>query len=473
MGELSGDKKIRYGCEAMYGAVIPLSPPPKNLAFASQSSSWSVIWRMLGIVVLLYILAQFAVTAIFGLYIGDSALAIFSMICMVPLLLIFIFSRRPKLTHVIMASPDAQGSTQHHINNSRMLFTPVPTKFSHHLVRDSPPLEMPPTSTLWIVFSLTVITAFLGMLPVFISDEPLWILLAVLVGVPAWLFGFSLPVHAWWAFSTRHFQLMTTKSEGEKMLIAGMLSTIPAIVINSLLFPLLLILVGIESMDPGTLGEFLILAVSAPVGEELCKAAFVFSLYKMIDSPKRGFQIGFSVGLGFALLENLQYIMFSLTGGPVAYSLTAVVRGIGSIPGHAFWTGLSGVSIGWYLCLKRGVAPQKLQEDSTTWVVFDGKTGQMVNTQKELTSFGRTIRGWLYKPYEKTWSLPTNPIIGISLAMVGHSLWNGTSWLVSYLFLETDLLVQFIASIAWTAFMIGFLWYLGREILAAVMHLPS
>ena len=123
--------------------------------------------------------------------------------------------------------------------------------------------------------------------------------------------------------------------------------------------------------------------------------------------------------------------------------------------------------------MKRGVAPQNLQEDSTTWVVFDGKTGQMVNTQKELTSFGRTIRGWLYKPYEKTWSLPTNPIIGISLAMVGHSLWNGTSWLVSYLFLETDLLVQFIASIAWTAFMIGFLWYLGREILAAVMHLPS
>ena len=458
----------------MYGAVIPLSPPPKNLAFASQSSSWSVIWRMLGIVVLLYILAQFAVTAIFGLYIGDSALAIFSMICMVPLLLIFIFSRRPKLTHVIMASPDAQGSTQHHINNSRMLFTPVPTKFSHHLVRDSPPLEMPPTSTLWIVFSLTVITAFLGMLPVFISDEPLWILLAVLVGVPAWLFGFSLPVHAWWAFSTRHFQLMTTKSEGEKMLIAGMLSTIPAIVINSLLFPLMLLLIGIESMDSGTIGEFLILAISAPVGEELCKAAFVLSLYKMIDSPKRGFQVGFSVGLGFALLENLLYIMGSFGGMAVSYSMTTVLRGIGSIPGHALWTGLSGVSIGWYLCTKRGIQKGDLSyQDSTTWMVFDKGTGQVVNTERELSSMGKTVRGWLYKPIDKVWKLPRNPVIGLSLAIFGHAAWNGSLWFVSWLFIETDIIVQFIASLVWIAILIVALWVIGREILAAVMHLPS
>ena len=113
-------------------------------------------------------------------------------------------------------------------------------------------------------------------------------------------------------------------------------------------------------MDSGTLGEFLILTISAPVGEEICKAIFVLSLYKMIDSPKRGFQIGFSVGLGFALLENLQYIMSSFSGLAVTYSLTAVIRGIGSIPGHALWTGLSGVSIGWFLCTKRGIQTQDL-----------------------------------------------------------------------------------------------------------------
>lgn len=429
---------------------------------------------MLGIVLLLYIIAQVMVLSLLGIVEGDSGLTIFSLVCSVPLLLIFIYARRPKLTHVVVANPSPTGKTQHILNDSRMLMTPVPTSFSHHLVKDSPPLEMPPTSTLWIVFTLTVITAFLGLLPAMLSNEPIWLVLAVLIGVPAWLFGFSLPVHAWWAFSTRHFQIMTTKIEGEKMLIAGMLSTFPAIVINSLLFPLLLFSIGIYSMDPGTLGEFLILTVSAPVGEELCKAAFVLSLYKLIDSPKRGFQIGFSVGLGFALLENLQYIMGSFSGLAVTYSLTTVIRGIGSIPGHALWTGLSGVSIGWFLCTKRGIKPQGLQsQDSTSWVVFDGGTGQIVNTQRELSSMGRTVRGWLYKPFDKVWNLPRNPITGISLAILGHALWNGSSWVVSWLFMETDIVVQVIASLTWIVVMIVTLWVIGREILAAVMHLPS
>ena len=333
----------------MQGAIAPLTPPPRGIALASKSTPWSVIWSMLGIVVLLYIITQVVVLALFGIFEAEASLTICSIIFLVPLLLLFTFVRRPKLTHLIMATPDITSATnQHQITNSRVLSTPIPTKFSHHLVRDSPPLEMPPTSTLWTVFGITVITAFLGLLPVMLSDNPIWMFIAVLIGVPAWLLGFSLPVHAWWAFSTRHFQLMTSKRDGEQMLIAGMLSTIPAIVINSLLFPLMLITIGIESMEPGSIGEFLILAVSAPFGEELCKAAFVLSLYKLIDSPKRGFQIGFSVGLGFALLENLQYIMISLGGGEYAafsYSITTIVRGIGSIPGHAFWTGLSGVSI--------------------------------------------------------------------------------------------------------------------------------
>jgi RsiW-degrading membrane proteinase PrsW (M82 family) len=461
----------------MQEMVAPLTPPPRGLSLASKSTTWSVIWRMLGIVVLLYVITQVAILVLFGIIESDASLSICALIFLVPLLLLFTYVRRPKLTHVVMATPDMNtGSLQHILPNSRMLFTPVPTRFSHHLIRDSPPLEMPPTSTLWVVFSITVLAAFFGLLPVMLSDDPIWILLAVLVGVPAWLFGFSLPVHAWWAFSTRHFQLMTTKRDGEQMLVAGMLSTIPAIVINSLLFPLLLLIVGIESMDPGTLGEFLILTISAPVGEELCKAAFVLSLHKLIDSPKRGFQIGFSVGLGFALLENLQYIMFSLGGGEyaaISYSMTTVIRGIGSIPGHAFWTGLSGVSIGWYLCTKRGISNSNQQGDGTQWVVFDGDTGLLVNTQRELTSIGRTVRGWLYKPYDKVWNLPRNPLIGILLAIIGHAAWNGSSWLVSWLFSDTDLVVQFFANIMWVIVMVVGLWVIGREILAAVMHLPS
>ena len=458
----------------MQAMMAPLTPPPQGLALASKSSPWSVIWRMLGIVLLLYTIVQTMILSLFGIVEGDGFLTVTSLVCSIPLLMVFFFARRPKLTHVIMASPNPNGKMQHMLPDSRALITPVPTNFSHHLIKDSPPLEMPPTSTLWVVFSLTVITAFLGLLPAMLSDNPLWLILAVLVGVPAWLFGFSLPVHAWWAFSTRHFQLMTTKIEGEKMLIAGMLSTFPAIVINSLLFPLLLIIIGINSLEPGSIGEFLILTVSAPVGEELCKAAFVLSLYKLIDSPKRGFQIGFSVGLGFALLENLQYIMGSFSGLAVSYSLTTVIRGIGSIPGHALWTGLSGVSIGWYLCTKRGIyVKDNSNLDNTTWVVFDGATGQLVNTQRELSSMGKTVRGWLYKPFDKVWNLPQNPAIGISLAIIGHALWNGSSWFVSWLFIEQDIVIQVVANLFWIVVMIVTLWVIGREILAAVMHLPS
>ena len=460
----------------MQGHVAPLSPPPRGLALASKSTPWSVIWRMLGIVILLYVITQAAIGILFGLVEADILITIFSSICLIPLLVLFVYIRRPNLAHVVMANPNPAGSNQHNLTDSRVLLTPIPTTFSHHVIRESPPLEMPPASTLWAVFSVTVLAAFLGLLPMMLSDDVGWVILAILVGVPAWLFGFSLPVHAWWAFSTRHFQLMTNKREGEMMLIAGMLSTIPAIVINALLFPLLLLLIGIESMEPGSIGEFLILTISAPVGEELCKAAFVLSLHKLIDSPKRGFQIGFSVGLGFALLENLQYILMSLGGGQysaISYSFTTVIRGIGSIPGHAFWTGLSGVSIGWYLCTKRGIRTNDFPIDNTKWVVFDGVSGQLVESQKELSPLGRTVRGWLYKPPHKTLPLPQTPLVGLLLAMMGHAFWNGSSWLVGFLFEDMDIVVQIIASLSWIVILVIGLWIIGREILAAVMHLPS
>ncbi|MEC8669799.1 MAG: hypothetical protein VXY11_01055, partial [Candidatus Thermoplasmatota archaeon] len=59
------------------------------------------------------------------------------------------------------------------------------------------------------------------------------------------------------------------------------------------------------------------------------------------------------------------------------------------------------------------------------------------------------------------------------LAIIGHAAWNGSSWFVSWLFMEHDLVVQVIASLTWIVVMIVTLWIIGREILAAVMHLPS
>jgi hypothetical protein len=134
---------------------------------------------------------------------------------------------------------------------------------------------------------------------------------------------------------------------------------------------------------------------------------------------------------------------------------------------------LSGVSIGWYLCTKRGITSDRASVDSTKWVVFDGESGQVINTQRELSVIGRTVRGWLYKPADRVWSLPRTPLLGIPLAIIGHASWNGSSWLVGWIFSETDIVVQLFAQLAWIAIMIIGLWIIGREILAAVMHLPS
>jgi hypothetical protein len=86
---------------------------------------------------------------------------------------------------------------------------------------------------------------------------------------------------------------------------------------------------------------------------------------------------------------------------------------------------------------------------------------------------GKTVRGWLYKPANRVWTLPRTPLLGIPLAMMGHALWNGSGWLVSWIFRDADLVVQLFANLAWLAIMIIGLWIIGREILAAVMHLPS
>ncbi|MGB1495464.1 MAG: PrsW family glutamic-type intramembrane protease, partial [Candidatus Thalassarchaeaceae archaeon] len=55
----------------------------------------------------------------------------------------------------------------------------------------------------------------------------------------------------------------------------------------------------------------------------------------------------FTVGLGFALIENFQYIGISLMGGPLGITITILIRGIGSIPGHAVWTAVTGTALGW------------------------------------------------------------------------------------------------------------------------------
>jgi RsiW-degrading membrane proteinase PrsW (M82 family) len=430
---------------------------------------------MLSIVILLWILAQFVVLIAAGFLDGDldgdfgpidGALVIAGTLCSAPMVVVLLFMRRPKLEHLIIAEPTPHGQHVHSLPNSKILQTPIPTTIRQFIVRSRYPLRVPVAKHLWMLFLGGVLISSIAFAPLLIDSGNIgFILLALFVAIPAWLVGFSTPVFAWWSFSSSRFHLSTTRQQGEAMLIAGMLSTFPAIIINSFITPgAVLLLSGGQASS--TLVENITIIISAPVGEELCKALAVFSLAGMIDSKKRGFQVGFTVGLGFALLENLQYILFSLFAGEVmvfSYGLTSVIRGIGSIPGHAMWTACSGYAIGHILEQRR--QPNQIP-DVKQWNLVNprdhSRGNNIPNTQQFISQsmFSKT----------SDLKLPTSLPVMLGIAMFGHAFWNGSSVLMSNISRGLNPLVGLIAELVWIVILIGLLWTVGRFVIAAAME---
>lgn len=455
-----------------------MQPPGANhaspQAHPNQESRWQSVWRMLGIVVLLWFLAQFVVLIAAGFLDGDlngnfgpldGGLILAGSLCSAPMVLLLLAIRRPKLEHIIVAQPDASGTQVHSLPNSRILQTPVPTTMRQYIVRSRHPLRVPIAKHLWMLFLGGVIISSIAFAPLLIdSSNVLFLLLAVCVAVPAWLVGFSTPVFAWWSFSASRFQLTTNRQQGEAMLIAGMLSTFPALIINSFVTPGTVLLLSGGDVSATTV-EYITIIVSAPVGEEICKALAVLSLSSMIDSKRRGFQVGFTVGLGFALLENLQYILFSLFAGEfvaISYGLTSIVRGIGSIPGHALWTACSGYAIGHMLEQRKfGVQPK-----FNTWDLVNPMTGETTLISANPSTY--LTQSFLVKKSEL--QLPTSLPVMLGLAMFGHAFWNGSSVLVSHLALNLPPALGLILDLTWIVILITLLWTVGRFVISAAME---
>ena len=429
-------------------------------------SRWSSVWRMLSIVILLWILAQFVLLIAVGFVELDGAIIIAGSLCSFPLVALLLYMRRPKLEHLIIAEPTTQGQYIHSLPNAKILQTPVPTTVRQFIVRSRHPLRVPKSKQLWLLFLGGVLVSSIAFAPLlFDSSNVMFILLALFVAIPAWLVGFSTPVFAWWSFSSSRFHMSTTRQQGEAMLIAGMLSAFPAYIINSLITPGAVLLLS-GGQASAALVETITIVISAPVGEELCKALAVFSLAGLIDSKKRGFQVGFTVGLGFALLENLQYILLSLFAGEVvavSYGLTTVIRGIGSIPGHAMWTACSGYAIGHMLEQKRyGIQIP----DVNQW-----------NLVNPLNPSGGTAMGHS-TPYSQSslftkssnLQLPTSLPVMLGIAMLGHAFWNGSSILVSHISSNLDPVLGLIIELGWIVILITLLWTFGRFVLAAAME---
>ena len=104
-------------------------------------------------------------------------------------------------------------------------------------------------------------------------------------------------------------------------------------------------------------------------------------------------------------------------------------------------------------------------------MLIDADSGQALPTRDQ--NERGAIQRWLDIPADKAWPLPKSPTLALLWAIAAHSLWNGSSWFISYLFRNSDDVTNLLATIIWTLFLISMLWFVGRHILASVKHLPD
>jgi len=481
---------------------------------------------MLSTVILAFLIIWFGVTFLVAGGIYDVLiLTVLGAFCSIaPLPFLFIL-HRPKLVHVRLATPSPDGRKHHPLTEGGSLKTPVPTIFQRFVISDDSVLDLPPLKQVWGAFALTVILGMVFAVPLLASilsgDEDIIAGVYILSFVPVMILGiaaFSIPVFAWWATSSKILGLPTRRRDAEAWLIAGMASALPALIVNSFVFPVFL--PGGISYDSAMA---LTAVISAPVGEEIFKMLAVCMFLPMIRNARQGFQVGFTVGLGFALIENLTYIMGSGVYGAIQLTLTTIVRGIGSIPAHALWTGVTGFAVGtlaqtkdadkrmsWLyrtLSIKTVDFAESLgidvdgdgdhsgyddlrftlqevlameDDDRAAWKILDSDTGLPVDSAgvesiEESEYLVTAAQAEEYRTEDGLRILPPSHLgSALLLSISGHALWNGTSVGMEYLSRWVGLGMggSLVLSLVWTAILITILLFLARGVLKGVRTLP-
>ena len=504
----------------------PLSVAPSNIRLATKSKPWNNYWRMLGTVILAFILIWFGLTVIIaGLIYNESILTALGAVCSLLPLPVLIWLHKPKLVHVRLAIPHADGKTHHPLTEGGSLKTPEKTKFQRFIIPDDSVLDLPPLRQVWGIFIVIIVVGSALSIPLILSllsgDEDIFSIVFIVSFLPVMLLSiaaFSIPVFAWWATSSKIIGLPTRRRDAEAWMIAGMASALPALIINSFIFPSLL---------PGGLSESTEFAltetISAPIGEEIFKFLAVCLFLPSIRNARKGFQIGFTVGLGFALIENLTYIIGSGMGGAITLTLTTLMRGIGSIPGHGLWTGISGFGLGYFaqtteankrmkwilnrLSIKsvdlvenfgidvdgdgdysgydnfRPTFEEIMGENKNqnVWGLIDSKTGETIDTMGLQTSeiSHALVTSTQASEYRKNVGFrilpPSNVFSCLILAILGHAFWNGTSVGVDLLggrILGLGSGGVIVLSLAWVAVLITGLLIIARAVFKGIRSLP-
>ncbi|MBT4391293.1 MAG: hypothetical protein HOD35_01420, partial [Euryarchaeota archaeon] len=210
-----------------------LIKPPEDIQFGRKSKPWRIYFAMLKSVLPVFFLLYSSLFIILGLINLDPIITLSGGICSLPLIIIIIRLHRPKLIHVKIATPSENGGFIHPLPNGGSLQTNVKTDFKRFLIRDDSVLEMPPSKQLWLIFSLVVFVGIilsLLFLTNYSQDSDLnieylpsniGVILFIIIAIPLWIIGFSLPVLTWWGTSTQLLGITTRKRDAESWLLAG------------------------------------------------------------------------------------------------------------------------------------------------------------------------------------------------------------------------------------------------------------
>ena len=413
-----------------------------DLVISSRGSPWRIYSRMMVTVFPAFFLLYSCLLIVIGLVDWNPTIIIVASLISIPPILLALRITRPPIIQLWNATPDANGNTLHNRGSLPALTTPVPARIERHLLTDGTPLEFPSSREPWALFAICVIMGTALSFWISNSDGSLAPILAFgLLAIPLWILGFSIPVLAWWSVASNRLKISVRRVEAEAWLIAGMVSAFPAFMLNSLVVPEL-----IPNHWSEIQASFAAIAIGAPIIEEICKATALLIFFSSMRGRRAGFLVGFSIGLGFALIENLQYIAVALFGGPAELAATTLVRGVGSIPAHALWTGFVGSAIGGML---DELKLDKLAEEKLTstqikiidkvesvGLDFDGDgVAEGFKTDRSLLKNLDSQGDWIIIGSQSM--IPRNIAVkpsarrsvqlSLVLAVVGHSLWNGLS----------------------------------------------